>query len=245
MVMCMDQVVELSNLKFTWPGAKSPVIDIEKFSISKGSKLFLKGPSGSGKSTLLGLIAGVNQPDSGELRVLNHALNRMNGRQKDHIRADHIGYIFQMFNLLPYLSVTDNVCLPCHFSATRKQKALSLSSNLSNEARRLLSELQLRDDLINRSVSELSIGQQQRVAAARALIGRPELIIADEPTSALDTDARESFIKLLFKECERGQITLLFVSHDDSLSSLFDQKIDLHSINKAHKQTLLSSIGEC
>lgn len=226
-------IIELDNVKYSWPGALEPVIDIEHFSINRGDKVFLKGPSGTGKSTLLGLIAGVNLPDHGNINVLGHNINQMKGSQRDHFRADHMGYIFQMFNLLPYLSVTENVCLPCHFSKRRKQKALTNSPSLNIEARRLLNDLQLGDELINRQVAELSIGQQQRVAAARALIGQPELVIADEPSSALDTDARESFINLLFQECERENSTLLFVSHDNTLSPLFDLQVDLGNINRA------------
>ena len=120
-------IVELKKVKYSWPGSTQPVIDIEHFSITKGEKIFLKGPSGTGKSTLLGLIAGVNPPDCGELTVLNRPINQMSGSQRDHFRADHMGYIFQMFNLLPYLSVAENVCLPCHFSKRRKKKALEFA----------------------------------------------------------------------------------------------------------------------
>lgn len=227
-------IIELNHVKYRWPGSSTPVIDIEHFSVEKGDKIFLKGPSGTGKSTLLGLIAGVNLPESGEINVLGHQINRMKGSQRDHFRADHMGYIFQMFNLLPYLSVTENVCLPCHFSKRRRSKALTQSATLKAEARRLLHDLQLGDELIHRPVAELSIGQQQRVAAARALIGQPELVIADEPSSALDTDARESFINLLFQECKRENSTLLFVSHDDTLSPLFDHQVELSKINQAY-----------
>ncbi|MFD2229374.1 ABC transporter ATP-binding protein [Alkalimarinus sediminis] len=231
----MPPIIELNHIKYCWPGSSSPVIDIEHFAVEQGEKVFLKGPSGTGKSTLLGLIAGVNLPNSGEVNVLGHTISKIKGRQRDHFRADHMGYIFQMFNLLPYLSVTKNVCLPCHFSKLRRAKALAESTTLKAEACRLLHELQLGDELIHRPVAELSIGQQQRVAAARALIGKPELIIADEPSSALDTDAREAFIKLLFKECKRENSTLLFVSHDNTLSPLFDHQVELSNINHAYK----------
>ncbi|WP_250658752.1 ABC transporter ATP-binding protein [Alkalimarinus coralli] len=226
-------MIELNNVKYRWPGSSEPVIDIDHFSVSQGDKVFLKGPSGTGKSTLLGLIAGVNLPDSGQLKVLGRNISQMKGSERDHFRADHMGYIFQMFNLLPYLSVTENVCLPCHFSKQRKGKALANSATIKAEARRLLHDLQLEGEIIDRPVVELSIGQQQRVATARALIGQPELVIADEPSSALDTDTRESFINLLFKECDRENSTLLFVSHDDTLSPLFDHQVALANINKA------------
>lgn len=224
-------IIELNQVKYRWPGSPSLNIDIEHFAIGQGDKIFLKGPSGTGKSTLLGLIAGVNLPDQGEINVLGQNINHMKGSQRDHFRADHMGYIFQMFNLLPYLSVIENVCLPCHFSKQRRNKALKQSTTLMAEAYRLLNDLQLGSELINRPVAELSIGQQQRVAAARALIGQPELVIADEPSSALDADTKESFIKLLFEECDRENSTLLFVSHDDSLSPMFDQQVALNNIN--------------
>lgn len=230
-------IIELNNVKYRWPGSSNPVIDIDHFSVEKGDKVFLKGPSGTGKSTLLGLIAGVNLPDSGEIKVLDQPINRMKGRHRDHFRADYMGYIFQMFNLLPYLSVTENVCLPCHFSKHRRLKALTQSTTLKAEAHRLLEALQLGGELIHRPVSELSIGQQQRVAAARALIGQPPLVIADEPSSALDTDARESFINLLFQECKKESSTLLFVSHDDTLSPLFDHQVELSKINHAYRRS--------
>lgn len=226
-------IVELQNIRYHWKKTENPILDIEHFSICKGEKIFLKGPSGSGKSTLLGLIAGINQPESGELSLLSQSINRMSGKQRDHFRADHMGYIFQMFNLLPYLSVIENVCLPCHFSKIRKKKALEQSTSLAKEAQRLLHELQISEKYIHQPVSQLSMGQQQRVAAARALIGAPELIIADEPTSALDADTRASFLQLMFKECALQNTTLLFVSHDDALSPLFDKSIELAHINSA------------
>jgi putative ABC transport system ATP-binding protein len=230
-------ILELSNLRYRWSGNDRPVIDIETFSISKGERVFLKGPSGSGKSTLLGLIAGVNSPEAGEIHILDKAIHRLSASQRDQFRADHMGYIFQMFNLLPYLSVTENVCLPCHFSKRRKNRVLNHSDSLQQEAIRLLKDLQLSDSLLHKPVIELSTGQQQRVAVARALIGQPELVIADEPSSALDSDAREAFIELLFQECERENSTLLFVSHDDSLSRLFHQQVDLPTINRVTNST--------
>ena len=138
-----------------------------------------------------------------------------------------------MFNLLPYLSVVDNVCLPCRFSGQRRQRALADGRDLAGEAGRLLTHLGLGDpDLLHRPVTQLSIGQQQRVAAARALIGRPQLVIADEPTSALDSDARMNFLELLMTECKAAGSAVVFVSHDRSLASLFDRQISLPDINR-------------
>ncbi|MCP4320657.1 MAG: ABC transporter ATP-binding protein [Alteromonadales bacterium] len=226
-----ETILNIENLKFVWPGQNQPTLDIKKFSINKGEHVFLKGPSGSGKSTLLGLITGINQAQSGKIQVLDKTLSRLNSRQKDHFRANHLGYIFQQFNLLPYLNLMDNVTLPCLFSKSRKNSALALSGTLQKEAQRLLSHLEIPQKLFYKKVTELSIGQQQRVAAARALIGRPEFIIADEPTSSLDAETRASFIKLLFHECEEAKSSLLFVSHDQGLETLFNNKVNLTNIN--------------
>ncbi len=201
------------------------------FRLEAGERVFLRGPSGSGKSTLLGLIAGVLAPQQGSVRVLGEDMTALSASRRDRLRADHVGVIFQMFNLVPYLSATGNVLLPLRFSPARRKAA---GSDAEGEARRLLARLGLEDErLLARRVSDLSVGQQQRVAAARALIGAPDLIIADEPTSALDADARDRFIALLSEEVTRSGASLLFVSHDASLAPLFTRAVDLAAINRA------------
>lgn len=196
--------------------------------------MFLRGPSGSGKSTLLSLIAGVITPDQGTIEVLGRNLGTLGAAARDSFRADHIGFIFQMFNLIPYLSVVENVALPCGFSRLRRARALRAASSIEAEAVRLLVQLDIgHGEMLRRPVTELSVGQQQRVAAARALIGAPELIIADEPTSALDADRRTTFLDLLFRECAREQTALLFVSHDASLAPAFDRALDFAQLNRA------------
>ena len=222
-------VVETSNLEFSWPGALVPALKIADFSLAAGERMFIKGASGSGKSTLLSLVAGINLPLSGQVSVLGQSLAGLRGGARDRFRADHMGVIFQQFNLLPYLSVLDNILLPCRFSRRRLEKA----GNVTAEAKRLLAHLDMDDDLPLRRVSDLSVGQQQRVAAARALIGRPELVIADEPTSSLDADRRSNFIQPLFRECEQEGAALMFVSHDASLEPMFDRSIHLDKINEA------------
>ncbi len=225
--------VELHGVQFSWkPGV--PVLDIPHLSISQGEKVFIRGPSGSGKTTLLGLLGGVITPERGEIRVLDERLDSLSPARRDHFRAEHIGFIFQMFNLIPYLSVIENVTLPLGFARQRQSNVQHSGLSNEQEAIRLLQHLELADSqLLQRPVIELSIGQQQRVAAARALIGQPGLVIADEPTSALDTDTRKAFIKLLFAECEAAGNTLVFVSHDPYLEKLFDRTLELHRINKA------------
>ncbi|MEF1289469.1 ABC transporter ATP-binding protein [Vibrio sp. M260118] len=227
---CQQSVVELNQVKFTWPGNETATLEIPSLTIQHGEHLFIKGPSGCGKSTLLGLLTGINTATSGQVSVLGENLSDISGSKRDKFRANHIGYIFQQFNLLPYLSVIENVVLPCHFSALRKQ---SVEGDLYSNARHLLEKLRLPSELLDKPVVELSIGQQQRVAAARALIGKPKVIIADEPTSSLDHDNRTAFIELLLDQVKQANSTLLFVSHDPTLEPLFNRTVDLQQLNQA------------
>lgn len=252
-----SNIIAVSKVKFTWPSNTHATIDIDEFTLKKGEHLFIKGPSGCGKSTLLSLLTGINIADQGQISILGQSLAQLSASQRDRFRADHIGYIFQQFNLLPYLSVLENVCLPCHFSPLRKQQALvdvthddvhyakmansqthnksdliPINKQLTTRAYQLLERLHLPSTLFERPIVELSIGQQQRVAAARALIGRPALIIADEPTSALDFDNRISFIELLMELADQANSSLVFVSHDSSLEKRFSRSINLPKLNK-------------
>jgi putative ABC transport system ATP-binding protein len=222
-------VIAVDALRFRWPGAETEVLDIAALAIETGSAVFLHGPSGCGKSTLLGLLAGVLVPTQGRIGLLGTDWAAMSGARRDAFRADHVGYIFQQFNLLPYLSVIDNVLLPCRFSALRAQRAdLPRSA-----AESLLARVGLAQALWSRPAAQLSVGQQQRVAAARALIGAPELVIADEPTSALDAPLRDGFMDLLLGECRTAGSTLVFVSHDERLAARFDRRLSLQQINRA------------
>ncbi|MEL8054750.1 MAG: ABC transporter ATP-binding protein [Pseudomonadota bacterium] len=232
-----EKVIEIRGLTYAW--ASQPLLlDISEFDISIGERVFLQGPSGSGKSTFLGLIAGVLEPQGGHLNIAGETLDRMKGPARDRLRADSLGVIFQMFNLVPYLSLLQNVTLPCRFSKKRFEAARD-AGGPELEARRLLGRLGLQgDDILTRKVTDLSVGQQQRVAAARALIGKPRLIIADEPTSALDADTRDKFVELLSEEAERSSAALLFVSHDSGLAHLFDRAVDLSDINTAQAEIL-------
>lgn len=222
----------VKDVKFRWAKAAQPVLDIPEFAVRAGERVLIKGASGSGKTTLLNLLAGVVLPSYGLVEVAGVALNDLGGASRDKFRADHIGFVFQLFNLLPYLSIVENVILPCRFSRARRTRAIARSPSLAEEAQRLVSHMGLdisRDGL--RSVAELSIGQQQRVAAARALIGAPELIIADEPTSALDSESRDQFLSLLFEEAEANGITVLAVSHDEAMMRVFSRVVSLNDIN--------------
>ncbi len=222
------KAVDIRDLRFSYVEHKL-VLDIKALSIAKGERVFLFGPSGSGKTTLLGLLAGVLKADGGSIRVLDADLARLSGSERDDFRAVHIGYIFQMFNLIPYLSVLDNILLPCRLSAKRRAR---LRGQKPEEAGREVAQQLGIGSLLHNPVTELSVGQQQRVAAARALLGHPELIIADEPTSALDSDLREAFLELLFRSCELAGATLIFVSHDRQLMPLFTSSLSLPEINR-------------
>ena len=156
---------------------------------------------------------------------------------RDRFRADHVGFVFQMFNLLPYLSARDNILLACRFSAARRARLRARNTSPAAELARLAERLDLGGDVLARAAAELSVGQQQRVAAARALIGRPGLIIADEPTSALDADRQQAFIDLLRGECAAAGAALLFVSHDLRLARHFDRVLDLTRINRVAAMT--------
>ncbi|MCE1172824.1 ABC transporter ATP-binding protein [Azovibrio restrictus] len=221
----------LEQLRFRWQRQAPLCLDIPALDIQAGERVFLYGPSGSGKSTLLGLLGAVHQPESGRIEVLGQDLARLSGSGRDRFRVDHIGFIFQQFNLIPYLPVLDNVLLPCRFSARRRARAGQ--DHGRQEARRLLEALGLEGEQLGRQASQLSVGQQQRVAAARALIGSPELIIADEPTSALDADRQDDFLELLLQECAAQGTTLLFVSHDHRLAPHFTRELSLVQLNGA------------
>jgi putative ABC transport system ATP-binding protein len=226
-------VIELSALRYRWPGAAHDALAIDALQVAPGRTLFLHGPSGGGKSTLLGLLAGVLLPSAGTVSLLGTPWAALSGARRDAFRADHVGYIFQQFNLLPYLSVLDNVLLPCRFSSLRRQRAAAAAGSAQAAAAALLQRVGLSQALWVRAASQLSVGQQQRVAAARALIGQPELVIADEPTSALDSALRDSFMALLLKQCRDAGSTLVFVSHDERLAALFDASLSLSQINRA------------
>ena len=226
-------VVRLAGVEFGWHGDGPACLALDAFELQAGERVFLSGPSGSGKSTLLSLIAGVALPRRGVVELLGHDLSAMSGGQRDRMRAANVGFVFQLFNLLPYLSVLDNVLLPCRFSRERAARIVASGSTAPLEARRLLGELDLPPALLHQAAADLSVGQQQRVAAARALIGRPALVIADEPTSALDAPLQRAFLDLLLGEARAANSAVLFVSHDGRLAEGFDRIVSLPSINRA------------
>jgi putative ABC transport system ATP-binding protein len=200
--------ISLDTVSYTYPNTKKKVIDIDQWQLKKGEHVFIQGRSGSGKSTLLNLLTGILMCKDKGIQVLGHTLADMSVSQRDAFRAQHIGVVFQQFNLVPYLSVLENIALAAYFAGTSK-------------------------DVINQRADQLSVGQQQRVAIARALINTPELLIVDEPTSALDYEAKNEFLAMLMSIVKKNNTTLVFVSHDVSLQPFFSSTIHMSDLNKA------------
>lgn len=243
MTVSQAAAIHVENLRFGWEPGRL-VLDIPDFSVAAGERIFLHGPSGCGKSTLLALLAGVTKPDAGRITLTDNHLHQMTQGARDRFRAEHMGVIFQTFNLMPFLSVLDNVRLGFAFSKTRQKRVIRDARERGLTIESLAGRLGLGEDVMGRQVRDLSIGQQQRVAVARALLGGPQLVIADEPTSALDTQTRDRFIQLLTDECQRYGSTLVFVSHDMSLASHFDRMLDLTELNQVTARSLENNEGE-
>lgn len=220
--------ISIQNLQYTWPGADAPLLHVSELSVEAGEAVFLKGTSGSGKSTLLSLLAGTLVANAGSIEILGTSLNSMGSCQRDRFRAEHIGIVFQQFNLIPFLTVLGNLRLAARF-------AKSAQGFSEGRAVELLESLNLDSSLKDRRADQLSVGQQQRVAIARAVINEPEVLLADEPTSALDADAKDQFMELLLNIREVTGCAMLFASHDDALSTAFDRKVSLAQINTAQE----------
>jgi putative ABC transport system ATP-binding protein len=230
------EVVRLSDVEFSWPGKGAFSLSVKEFALPARERMLLIGPSGSGKSTFLSLLCGILTARSGRIEILGQELTRLGATARDAFRAEHFGIIFQMFNLLPYGSVIDNVLLPLSFAPGRRRRATAAGS-ATEEARRLLARLGLEPGVLGHcSAANLSVGQQQRVAAARALIGAPEIVVADEPTSALDRDRQGAFLDLLFAQTGAAGAALIMVSHDETLAPRFDRVLRLADIARASRQ---------
>lgn len=222
-----DRAVYVKNLKFSYHQTQAPlVLNINELEIPSGEKVFLYGPSGHGKSTLLNILAGVLEVKDGTVEVLGQNLHDLSQSRRDHLRGENVGYIFQIFNLIPYLNIKENIVLPCLINKKRGE-----GMDFHAQADELIKTLGLVDHA-HKNVTDLSIGQQQRVAAARALIGKPRMIIADEPTSSLDEKNTSEFMNLLLSEWEKRKFTLVFVSHDTSLKQYFPRTLSLPEINR-------------
>lgn len=223
-------VVRMDQVRFAWPGSNAFAIAIPEFNLSAGDCLLLLGPSGSGKSTFLSLLCGIVAPQSGTIEILGTDFTGLSGVARDRFRAEHFGIIFQMFNLLPYGTAVDNIVLPLAFARTRRKRVTDGGGGPDATAIQLMARLGLDEQLAHQAAVTLSVGQQQRVAAARALIGAPEIIVADEPTSSLDRHRQAAFLDLLFSQVKEARASLIMVSHDESLASHFNRVSHLSDI---------------
>lgn len=227
-----EPALTLDNVAFAWPGGAASTLDVPRLVLDRGAHTLLLGRSGSGKTTLLSLICGIVTPQRGNVRVDGVDMAALRPAARDRVRAERIGVIFQQFNLLPYASALDNILLALRFARERRRRA-ERHRDAAAEARRLGAALGLGDDVFAaRRAATLSVGQQQRVAAARAMIGAPPLIVADEPTSALDADSQAAFLDLLFAQCAEAGATLLMVSHDARLGAHFERVVDIADLTR-------------
>lgn len=231
----MQPILSLQQLEFSYKNRHKERLFVDQFQIAHTQHSFIYGPSGSGKSTLLKLICGTLLPQKGSVQVLTEDISRLSARNRDAFRGNHMGIIFQQFNLLPFASVLQNIEFALTFSKIRRNKV----QNFKQEVEHLLDSLKLDPRrYAHIKAAALSTGQQQRVAVARALIGSPELIIADEPTSALDDDATAAFMELTIKLAKEQQSTLIMVSHNQSLQQYFEHVYPLQKIAQIHKEDI-------
>ena len=219
-------VLKLRKVFFRWPGRSSFSLSLADLTVSYGEKLLLLGASGTGKSTLLSVISGTLLPDQGSVEIAKTEITNLSVSARDRFRAEQLGVIFQQFNLLPFGSVADNILLPLRFAPIRRNRVKDAKS----EVARLCAALGLPVDIGREKASSLSVGQQQRVAVARALIGHPPLIIADEPTSALDINSQDAFLDLLFTQAQTQGTSVVMVSHDERLGPRFDRILHMEEI---------------
>jgi len=219
-------VLKLRKVFFRWPGRSSFSLSLADLRVSYGEKLLLLGASGTGKSTLLSVISGTLLPDQGSVEIAKTEITNLSASARDRFRAEQLGVIFQQFNLLPFGSVADNILLPLRFAPIRRNRVKDAKS----EVARLCAALGLPVDIGREKASSLSVGQQQRVAVARALIGHPPLIIADEPTSALDINSQDASLNLLFTQAQTQGTSVVLVSHDERLGPRFDRILHMEEI---------------
>ena len=220
-----DPALSISDLAFQFDAETGPILRIKSWQVDRGKQVFLQGASGSGKSSLLTLLAGLQLPTMGEVRVLGTTISNLSNHERDRFRALNIGVVFQQFNLIPYLSVMDNILLAAKFGETE-------GSSVRQRATELLGRVNLKAELFERKSVDLSVGQQQRVAIVRALINYPALLLVDEPTSALDKANRDSFLTLLLEVLAENNCAMVFVSHDSDIGKHFSNRIELSELNQ-------------
>lgn len=221
-----EPVLQVTDVSFRWPGRTGFSLSVPDFVLNQGETVLVLGESGSGKSTLLSLICGTTLPDTGTVQVAGTDLATLSSGARDRFRAEQTGVIFQQFNLLPFGSVNDNILLPLRFAPNRRKR----TGDTKAAAADLCAALRLPKEVLSARANSLSVGQQQRVAVARALIGQPPIIVADEPTSALDANSQSAFLDLLFQQIKANETSLFMVSHDPRLSERFDRVVHMEDI---------------
>ena len=217
-------MVELENIKYSYPNSDFQLA-IDSLQISAGEKTAIIGPSGFGKTTMLNLLAGIIIPSDGKISVKNNLVNQLSDTERRDYRIKEIGFVFQDFKLLEYLSVLDNILLPF-----RINKSLQLTKEIREDAKVLAALINIKDKL-NKHPSKLSHGERQRVAICRALLNKPSLILADEPTGNLDPANKAHIMDILFEYVDDYSSTLITVTHDHELLKGFDRIIDFQKLN--------------
>ncbi len=233
--MTAAPLLDVTNLQksFVSPdGERTMIVDVPTFQLAEGEQVAVRGASGSGKTTFLNLIAGILQADTGKIVVAGQEMTKLSEGGRDRARAKTIGYVFQNFNLLQGYTALENVMLGMLFGTGVDAK----------HARNLLERVGL-SHRMNYRPSQLSIGQQQRVAVARALANRPKLVLADEPTGNLDQRHAGEALALIREVCRESGAALLLVSHDPAILALFDRSEDLADLNRAAAAHAVATTG--
>ncbi len=215
--MSEEVLIEISNLSKIYHLGKTTVYALNDVSLTifRGEYLSIMGPSGSGKSTLFNMIGALDKPSEGDVLIAGHRLTKLSSRELAYFRGNHIGYVFQAFNLIPAYNAIDNVAMPLIFAGTPYDEAVERAKNV-------LTRVGLGERL-NHRPDELSGGQQQRVAIARALSNNPSIILADEPTGNLDLKTGEDIIKLLSQLCKDLGVTVITATHDHKMLASSDR----------------------
>jgi len=215
--------IEIHQLHFAYR-SDGFELNLPSLSVAEGSHYAMTGPSGCGKSTLLRLLAGINLPDSGEVRLGGQITSALSTSALKTLRISRIGFVFQDFHLIDYLNVRENIRLPF-----RLHPALDWDTSTARRLDRLAERAGIAPKL-DEPVTQLSQGERQRVALCRALIHRPRLILADEPTGNLDTANKHRIVELLLEEARSDAATVVMVTHDDAILDRFDEVGNLHKL---------------
>lgn len=204
-------------------GNRLPILDIERFVVAPGEQVVLRGRSGCGKTTLLNCIAGLTTVDAGLIKVDGRDVTKLPEAGRDHFRAQNLGFVFQTFNLLPAFTALENVMLGMTFTGIPPD---------ASRAEKLLGDVGLSHRLGHKPRT-LSVGEQQRVAVARALANKPKLILADEPTANVDPAHQQQIVDLLREACRRENVAMLLVTHAAEVADQFDRVEHLEQVNRA------------